>query len=170
MLGGGTEYRGSSEYHFALRLGSGKAGGRRTAPNVPPTRGGWLVARVREGTTLFSTITEAFCHASFRVMDAIVRCGGLEPIRNEWERHTTEVVRPGFVTGNVIHADTKDLAVCGMYFIAYRRKDGHFVRSTSGEITREKEDNDLLSAQPTQRYILAGVRRQGEIWCLCSNV
>jgi len=70
----------------------------------------------------------------------------------------------------VVDTDTEYLAAFSMYLIAYRLKDGHFIRSTSSEITREKENNDLLSPQAAQRYILTGVCRQSKIWRLCSNV
>ena len=123
-----------------------------------------LTSRIHRGihksnnTITIENVGHPLCHAWLRIMDAIVRCRGLEPIRNQGERHTTEILRPGFVTGNVIDTNTKDFAAFGMHLVTYRRKDGHFIRSTSGEITREEENNDLLSPQAAQRYIFAGVR------------
>ncbi len=69
----------------------------------------------------------------------------------------------------MIDANTKDLAVRGVYPIAYRLKDGYLVRSTVGEIPRVEEDYELLTSQATQRYVLIGMSREGEIGRLYAN-
>jgi hypothetical protein len=59
---------------------------------------------------------------------------------------------------HVVNADRQNLAAGGVNLVAYRLKDGQFVRSTARKITRVEPDNKLGSAQPTQRHILTGMR------------
>jgi hypothetical protein len=73
------------------------------------------------------------------------------------------------MAGHMIDADPQDLAARGVNPIAYRLKDGQLVCSTARKIARVEPNDELGPAQATQRYVLTGMRRQGEIGGLCSN-